>query len=224
MCAQFLIKTRASELKRLLGIQLPEGWDPDTQVDERIVPYKLAPVVISDGKNNVMKLMNFSLIPAWSKEPKAKFATHNARLDTIIEKPTWKRPFIGQRALVPITSFIEPIYENEFAGNMVDFSDKERPLLFAAAIYDEWHNKQTGEVIESFAIITDDPPKYVAEIGHDRCPVFVTEDIFKEWLEPIKKDPQVLVDMLNENRPNLKLQAKIDRPLKPGWEKRHKAK
>lgn len=53
--------------------------------------------------------MRYSLVPNWSKEAKVKFATHNARLESIDEKPTWKTVFSEQHCLVPLTDFIEPI-------------------------------------------------------------------------------------------------------------------
>jgi putative SOS response-associated peptidase YedK len=56
--------------------------------DERIMPHKLAPVIVVEGTQKKLKLTNFSLIPSWSKERRVKFATHNARLETIAEMPT----------------------------------------------------------------------------------------------------------------------------------------
>src|SRR5688572_28116765 len=128
MCAQFTLKVKANQLSKQFGIKVPENLD---EIDERILPYRQSPVVVKNGSKVVIKPMNFSLIPVWSKEPKVKFATHNARLESedektgevkyIFEKPTWKRPFLSQHCLVPITEFIEPIYTGEFKNNMVRF-------------------------------------------------------------------------------------------------------
>lgn len=235
MCAQFLIKSRVSELAKKFGIELPPDFDPDQRqaaakskaaasaddsIDQRVLPYRSAPVVVSDHGHRVLKNMSFSLVPSWSKEPKVKFATHNARLETVAEKPTWKKPFLEQRCLIPITHFIEPIYINKLAGNMVQFYSKSERVLAAAGIYDIWTNKQTGEVLESFSILTDEPPKFVAGVGHDRCPVFLKESAFDAWLSEEKKDPKSLLALLNKNRDELDLDVKIDRPLAKGWEKR----
>lgn len=213
MCAQFLLKAKARELENLFGIKMPEGAH---DFDERILPYRQSPVITHSG----VRMMNFSLIPSWSKERKPKFATHNARLETIAEKPTWKKPFETKHCLIPLTTFIEPIYENEFAGHMVGFHTKDSALLAAAGVYDEWLDKETGEIVESFAIITDEPPPFIAKIGHDRCPVFLPPPSFQKWLEPKPQKGPALVEFLKHEKYTPQLTADKDRPMRPGWQKR----
>ena len=220
MCAQFLIKSRVKDLAKKFGLILPPDFDADEKLDERILPYREAPVVVKRGGAPALAKMFFSLVPSWSKEPKVKFATHNARIESVAEKPTWKKPFASQRCLVPLTHFIEPIYINKFAGNMVQFHQADDSLLAAAGVYDVWTNKETGEVRESFAILTEEPPQFVAETGHDRCPIFLREEIFSEWLAPEKKASTELFALIEKSHAILKLDVKIDRPLAKGWEKR----
>jgi len=217
MCAQYLIRAKLIEFAKKYGLII---GDDDQTFDERVVPYKLGPVVISDGKHNILKIMRFSLLPSWSKEPKVKFATHNARIETVAEKPTWKTPFKSRRCIIPISRFIEPIYINELAGNMVQFYPKDGSILSAAGIWDEWVDKKTGEVIDSFSIITDEPPEFIAKTGHDRCPVFLKEEAFAEWLDPKEKDPEELLKLLKSKNAVLDLTVEKDRPMAKGWEKR----
>jgi len=177
-----------------------------------------------------LRMMQFSLVPSWSKERRVKFATHNARLWSfdektrrevpVFEKPTWRGPFAHRHCLVPLSEFIEPIYSGEYAGNMVRFLPKDGKLLTAAAIWDEWTDRQTGEVIDSFSILTDDPHPFVAEIGHDRTPVFLAEDAYGKWLKPESATPKESLDLLRAHVDRPELTVEIDRPLKAGWEKR----
>ena len=51
--------------------------------DGRWKPQMLALVIVKSGNELMFKLMNFSLIPSWSRERRPKFATHNARLDGV---------------------------------------------------------------------------------------------------------------------------------------------
>src|SRR5262249_8131522 len=140
--------------------------------------------------------MRFALLPSWSKEPKVKFATHNARLETIDEKPTWKSVFINRHCLIPLTDFIEPIYTGEFAGHMVAFAANNGGALLAAGVWDEWVNRTTGEVIQSFSIITYEPPPFIAAVGHDRCPIMLGGDAGLEWLNNERSNPSVLKEFL----------------------------
>jgi putative SOS response-associated peptidase YedK len=212
MCAQFDLKILANILSLKYGIAVPE----DFAFDHRVTPHSMAPVITKKG----LQLMKFSLLPSWSKEPKVKFATHNARLETIDEKATWRGPFKKNHCLVPISRFVETIYVREFAGNMVSFSEFKHELLTAAGIFDSWVNKETGEVIDSFSIITSDPPNFIRDIGHDRCPLFLKESAFSQWLEAEEKDPKKIKEFLFDNRKPIEFVVEKDRPMKPGWEKR----
>src|SRR5262245_13765023 len=113
MCAQYRIKAKIEDLEFYFNVTVEDIID---WIDH-MVPHNFAPVFTSV----TLKLMKFSLLPAWSREPKVKFATHNARLETVAEKPTWKQPFLRNHCVVPMTSFIEPIYDGQLAGNMVAF-------------------------------------------------------------------------------------------------------
>ncbi len=225
MCAQFELKAEAEALEKLFGISLPDNLSDlsdtpfsSTHLHKKITPHQKSWVVTADG----FKEMNFSLIPSWSKERKPKFATHNARLETLAEKPTWKKPLESKRCLVPLTSFIEPIYHNEYAGNMVAFSsaEKTQPVMVAAGIYDEWLDKSTGEVIESFTIITREPIDFVKKIGHDRSPLFLNAENQKQWIDGQKKPAGELIDFLRHSQAEPSLEVQKDRAMRPGWEKR----
>ncbi len=220
MCAQFLIKARVDELKKKFGILVPTELDQLELLDERVLPYKQAVVVTFENGAHTLKKMAFSLIPSWSKEKKVKFATHNARVETVTEKPTWKGPFKSKRVIVPLTHFIEPIYLNSLAGNMVQFHQKDHSILAAAGIYDSWFDPETKETTNSFAIVTTTPPAFVDSVGHDRCPIFLKESAYDEWLNPKSNDPAVLLRLLKNEEMQLDLSVDIDRPLAKGWEKR----
>lgn len=193
MCAQFLIKAKFIELKNRFGIKDEDEFE----WAEHILPYRPAPVLLKDQQGQThIKPMSFSLVPHWSKEPKVKFATHNARIETVAEKPTWRKSFLEKRCLVPMTGFIEPIYEGDFAGFMVDFHRQDQKTLYAAGIWDEWTNKETGEVLESFAILTGAPSPFVASTGHDREPLFLHDTQLENWIDPMPQKKELLLKLI----------------------------
>jgi len=213
MCAQYTVELQALDLETLFGISIAEDIPPWL---ERITPHTFAPVITHSGLHS----MNFSLIPSWASEKKQKFATFNARIESVADKPTWRKPFESQRCLIPISRFIEPIYEHEYAGNMVAFERKDHQPLVAAGIYDQWVDKKTGEAIDSFAMLTSPALEFVKRIGHDRSPIFLPKEAFAEWIQPEKKNPQTLISFLRQHRLNPPLMVEKDRPMKAGWEKR----
>ena len=203
MCAQFTMKKSIHELEKLFGLPVVE----ELEHADRSLPHSRSVVVTSEG----ITVMSFSLTPSWSPEPKVKYATYNARLETVAEKSTWKTPFLKYHCFVPMDAFIEPIYEGELGGHMVRFESED--LMYAAGIYDTWINKATGELFESFAIITSDPSPFVKSIGHDRQPVFLDLDAAKTW-NSLKGTAQELRQFLIDHSLTPSLRTAIDRPLK----------
>jgi putative SOS response-associated peptidase YedK len=218
MCAQFALKIESNKLSLKYNIKIS---DQLTTIDSRFLPHSIAPLIVADKAQNRLTPMRFSLIPSWSTEPKVKFATHNARIESNSEKPTCRIPFQSNHCLVPLTSFFESVYEGPEAGNIIRFSDPQDELLLAAGIFDYWNDPNSPEKsFFSFSILTQAPSKFILDHGHDRTPIFVKDDFAFEWLNLIKKDEAFIKDELLKNAYHPTLKIDIDRPLKAGWEKR----
>lgn len=214
MCALFTLKVTRTELMNDLGGAIEISNEFET-LNERHLPHQKAPVATLVDDHFQIEWMNFSLIPSWSKERRPKFATHNARIETLTEKPTWKRPLVSRHVLVPLTEFIEPIYEGEQAGYMVGFSQKEDHILWAAGLSDEWLDKSTGELIASFTIITHEPSSFVAQIGHDREPLFLGKKSFRKWADiSSHQKPQDWITFLKDAHEEPDLKIRQDRIIK----------
>lgn len=203
MCAQFILRKNIQELQKIFGLPLLTN----AIYNERILPHSRAVVVKEEG----ITVMNFSLTPSWSHEAKVKYATYNARLETVAEKSTWKTPFLRSHCFVPMYAFIEPIYEGDLAGNMVSFNSEN--LMYAAGIYDTWIDKKTGEALESFAIITSDPSPFVKSIGHDRQPLFLDLASATRW-NSLKGSAKDLKEFLTQHSLTPSLKTCVDRVIK----------
>ncbi len=223
MCAQFGLHTNADRLREL-GISVSSGLEG---IDERFMPYTKVPVVVKTAEGLKLTPMNFSLVPSWSKEPKVKFATHNARIETITEKPAWKEPFLNKHCVIPMSNFYESVYTGPHAGHVISFGrENGTDLLFTAGLFDVWKNPQTNEQLYSCSIITTEPSTFILENGHDRTPIFLNFDDAKEWLNLRglsaggTANEKEMVDFLLSKNVFPDLAVTRDRPLKPGWEKR----
>lgn len=213
MCSQYTIKTSAIEILEEIAL---EGVVPEA-IDERILPSSLAPIIVKDKAGLKLTPMKFSLVPSWSKEPKVKFATHNARIESVLEKPTWKQPFISQHCVVPMTSFYESAYSGPLAGNIINFSDTKDHLMFAAGIFDYWKDHEDPKKsFFSFSIVTRDPSDFILEYGHDRTPLFINKEFIPQWLSPSSKDGEEVRSELLKNAIHPHLKVIQERALKPG--------
>lgn len=200
MCAQYLIKANLKALEQFFGLKESEVFD----YPERIFPYSPAPVITKEG----LTKMQYSLVPSWSKEPKVKFATYNARIETVIEKPTWREPFKKHHCLIPMTGFIESIDEGEYKDQMVEFYGSD--LLVVAGIFDEWVDRKTGEVLESFAMLMTEPTEFIRNVGHDRQPIFLKEKEARKWLTLVEK-PETMKEFLMSANATPSLEVRTDR-------------
>lgn len=192
---------------------------------EEVFPYKKALVLVckraertshTDDPAVSTEFMNYSLIPRWSKEKKLKFATHNARLESVESKASWQIPFVENHCIVPLSSFSEPIYVGDAAGTVVRFSPESDELLYAAGIWDHWCDRQSGESIESFAIITREALPTIARVGHPRMPILLKKENALKWLKLTDRKPQELKVFLSQAVNNVDFVANKERDLKSG--------
>jgi putative SOS response-associated peptidase YedK len=200
MCSQFEAVVSITKLAKYTHSIYDEQVE-DLAIDPHIYPHTLAPVVINQAGINKLVLMSYSLVPYWSKTSRPKFATYNARLDRISKDnaeleliynlPTWKKPFKQQHCIVPLAGFYESCPTGYHAGHIVKFSSI-RPdfILLAAGIWDRWVDHSTGEVITSFAILTDDAAPFILKVGHDRQPVFINQENANLWLNSTGLSPE----------------------------------
>ena len=152
MCSNFQpIKNHHSNwVKQHFDCELPaEQWR------EEIYPTYSAPFIyLKDGKPHC-ELAQFGLVPHWATDKK-KFGlkTYNARFETVHEKPTYKNAWRERRfGLILMKGFYEPNWET---GKAVRWGIKRadgQPLA-AASIWEQIVDKETGEIITSFSMLT----------------------------------------------------------------------
>jgi putative SOS response-associated peptidase YedK len=218
MCSRYQLSFRKEDFSDFPTLTIP---NEDPQLSGDFLPYRKAPVIVrSKGGPFVFVPMSFSLVPAWSREPKVKFATHNARLESIGEKPTWKGPLKSQHCLVPMSGFFESAYTGPLAGHIIQFKSPEGKTLFAAGLWDRWQSQDQSQNFFSFSIITTTPTKFIEEYGHDRSPLFLSPEAAAAWLTMKDDNPSHPIQFLSSQTLRPPLVAIEERPLKPGWEKR----
>jgi len=146
-----------------------------------------------DGARKAVS-MQWMLIPHWSKERKLKFPTINARCEGVASKPTWREPFKRSRCLIANSAFIEWKKLEKYKQPYLIYL-KDKPIAAFAGIFDTWLDKETGETLESCAIVTTEANELVAPI-HDRMPVYLHPEEYDEWLDPENNNTDELQRLL----------------------------
>jgi putative SOS response-associated peptidase YedK len=157
--------------------------------------------VITDKEPGHIKMFNWGLIPAWSNDEEIRAYTLNARIETIKEKASFKN-VINNRCLVIADGFYEWKWLDEKGKKKQKYLiTKEADALFSfAGIYSVWINKVTGEIRNTYTIITTVANELMSEIHNSkkRMPVILSEQREKDWLAGeeihyfIKENPELI--------------------------------
>ena len=126
-------------------------------------------------------MLQWGLVPSWSKESKTKHLLINARAEGIETKPSFRGPVRHRRCIVPASGFYE--WHRQGAGKQPYFVRPAADEVFAlAGIWDRWEENQGG-IIESVAIITTSANELMQPI-HDRMPVILGKENVAAWIAP----------------------------------------
>lgn len=158
--------------------------------------------VLAQGQPDEIVEMEWGLIPRWVKtEEQAKESAKrclNAKSETIFELNSFRGCIKKQKCLIIADSFFEWRHittklKIPYRIGVRNSEDEFTPFTLGG-IYDRWTNPETGEVKDTFAIITT-PANSVMEIIHNskkRMPLIIPDELQLEWLsttdeEAIKK-------------------------------------
>jgi putative SOS response-associated peptidase YedK len=171
MCGRFALVAEQEDFEQVL---------PGLKVDVLPVPrYNIAPtqpvaLVLNDG-NFALTLARWGLIPSWSKDPTIGSRMINARAETLLEKPSFRTPFLRQRCLILATGFYE--WKKEGTRKQPMYLHLKQKLFAFAGLWSIWQEQLTC------SIITTGANSLVAPI-HERMPVILLPKDFLTWLAP----------------------------------------
>ena len=176
MCGRYvnISKVKAVEKRFSAIVERPELFMPNTNIG---IGAK-APVITQE-RSDLIKHYQFGFTPYWAKKP---FHLFNARAEGdqnkenetsysgakgITSKPAFRQSIRSKRCLVLADAFIEGPKVERLSKPYVIYKKDGSPFAFAG-IYDTWINPDTGETIDSFAIITTVSNKITAAISDHR--------------------------------------------------------
>jgi putative SOS response-associated peptidase YedK len=157
--------------------------------------FPLMPVITMQEPARV-QAYSWGLIPEWVRSgedaQKLRAQTLNAKGETVFEKPAFRAAVPGQRCLVPADGFFEWMdFQRQKYPHFVRL--KAREVFAFAGLYAHWANKETGELIRSFTIITTSANPLMERIHNvkKRMPVVLPQPLWQEWLYPKLDVPQI---------------------------------
>ena len=127
--------------------------------------------------------------------------TLNAKIETLQEKPSF-RNVIDNRCLIITDGF----YEWQWLDPKGKRKQKhlitlpENQLFTFGGLWSEWIDKETGEIVNSYSIVTTEANAFMAEIHNSkkRMPVILTKENETSWLrgEALNDFKHIEIDLL----------------------------
>ena len=150
------------------------------------------PIVKKDG----LFLFDWGLIPSWIKDDKSaneiRSKTLNAVGETVFEKPSFRKSIISRRCLLPVSGFYE---WREIKGVKYPYFIQlaNNDYFSLGSLYDTWLNYETGEIKNTFSIITTQANPLMEKIHNlkKRMPLILSPQDEIKWIDPALKINQI---------------------------------
>lgn len=166
----------------------------------------------------------WGLIPSWVKDAHTAKTiynqTLNARVETIFDKPSFRNAAKNKRCLIYLDAFYEYHHQKKKSYPFQISAKNDSPLA-VAGLWDEWTDRETGEVIKTVSIVTTKAGALMGKIHNNpklpepRMPAILPRELQNQWLEPFETeaDKQNLLQLC-VSFPDELLKYHTVRPLK----------
>lgn len=141
-----------------------------------------------------LRVLTWGLVPSWAKDPSIGNRMINARMETVGEKPAYRKAFAARRCLLPADGYYEwyASSRTNAKGKPVKQPFFIRPrdggVLAMAGLYEIWRDPTRAEDDPArfrwtCTVLTTEAEDALGHI-HDRMPLMVPREARAAWLDP----------------------------------------
>ena len=187
MCYHYTITTPKNQLENRFSAHFDALSDYRPIYHADGFSHRAMPVITAD-KPAEIQLYHWGLIPHWVKDRESakqlSNQTLNAVSETVYEKPSFKAYRPKKRCLVLADGFFEWMHAGKNKYPHYIYLNDHQPFAFAG-IYSHWADKETGEIIKTYSILTTAANDLMAKIHNvkKRMPVILKPEDEQKWLE-----------------------------------------
>ncbi len=193
MCGRFTETAKPEQIEKEFSVKIAD--EKLFKPRYNIAPTQIVSAVLEQDGTRIISGLKWGLIPHWSKDDSFASKLINARAETLAEKPSFRDAFKHKRCIIPASSFYEWDKKSSGTKQPYYFYLKDKDVFGFAGLYEEWLDKETGELVETCTIITTEANK-VLEPVHDRMPVILKPKDYEQWLDAKEKDTGKLQKLL----------------------------
>lgn len=139
-----------------------------------VLPGVHTPVMIAEGEKIVGDWQKWGM-KSWDGKQ-----IINARAETVMERPMFRKGFAEHRCVIPTTGF----YEFDEGHRKYYFGEPGQPMYLAGV-------SDVIEGVSCFVILTTAPNKSMSDI-HDRMPLILQREQIRPWLTRPEEAIQIL--------------------------------
>ncbi len=161
-----------------------------------IAPTDFVPVVVLQGGAPALEEFRWGLVPSWAKDLRQRPQPINAKAETLATSGLFKRLLPTRRCLVLADGFFE--WRRGPDGKVpLRFTLRGRAPFAFAGLFDVWRDPAKGASppLRTCTIVTVGANALVEPI-HDRMPAILAPENEEKWLDPERKDPLALAELL----------------------------
>lgn len=202
MCGRYVMTKATGDLlsafeaKDIEGTPPPPSWNVAPTQDVPIIAERLEEGAI----DRRLLIARWGLVPSWAKDLKIGSRLINARSESILEKPAFRKAAVKRRALIPAEGYYE--WQKTEDGKKVPnylYSEKNDLLAFAG-LYEFWPDRSLpeddpGRWLLSCTVLTATAHDTLGHV-HDRAPVIIPPDKYAAWLDPGTTDKEAVRQLL----------------------------
>ncbi len=131
------------------------------------------------------ELLRWGLVPSWAKQAETGLKMINARVETVAERPAFRRAFERYRCLIIADGFYE--WRRLRVGPQAGLPHHAvgRRLFAFAGLWSIWYGEDDRK-LRTCTILTTAASSAIAPL-HDRMPVILAPDAESAWLDPAQR-------------------------------------
>jgi putative SOS response-associated peptidase YedK len=213
MCGRYASSASPDDLMR--EFEVDDLFDGLPGPDYNVAPTVAVPAVFErrvretgEVRRRLAPLV-WGLVPSWAKDASIGSRLINARLETVAEKPAFRKAFSQRRCVLPADGFYE-WYAPDGSLARGRAKIKKQPFfvhradgarLVMAGIYEIWRDpakdrEDDSAWLRTCSVITTEATDAIGHI-HDRMPMVIPREAIDAWLDPALTDPEEALRLLS---------------------------
>jgi putative SOS response-associated peptidase YedK len=143
------------------------------------------------GGHRELRIVRWGLVPSWAKDVSVGNRMLNARVESLTEKPAFKKAAATRRCLVPADGWYEWAKRLDTPGKQPYYiTPEDGSVLAFAGLWEVWGRGE--DRLYTCTIVTSPAVGALTEI-HERMPLVLPPDRWMAWLDPALEDVEQLI-------------------------------